>query len=938
LQNGNPPNDFASLEIRADVGGFPSGDPVPLRKAKYVSLDHILGSESSTWVNFDFPDLTVTPGITYWIVIVLGPWQNSNNHNDFALSRLDIYPRGNLLYYTGSQWIPLSNWEDMVFITNYPYDTPTGEISVNYLWKIESQMGVTPTFQPVDEFMISYWTDNIYGPHNIAVANQDIFMPYAATYAHRTFGAFVNSVEKAMCFFDDLSPYPYLTTVNMIYFGDDLIMANKINNLALLFNVPFQIYSTIADSEGTLTPVSSLPLQQIHTNSAVTVIHSDDNSNLPDYQQYWKIAPIYCAMRQTMLITVSGDTIGEIDDSIDAELYTSIFPHVDTTIFEDGFEDGTLNKWTYIEYVTASTNNPYQGLYSAFFDATSSEASKLEKEINLDGLIQIDFYLYIASSGRFLFWAAKDFWQQTQSCLEFKDTGELYAKEHENGADVQFLGTFNFDSWMKVSVDINYWKETYDVYIDDYKRGEAIPFYYSSSSSSYFISKSYPGYQCYVDDVQVTQSDPVVNLDYMIISSHWELLPYRDTTTYPYEAADYIYADLDPQHAYDSPDMAVGRINTYSVPTSVLMMNRGPFYDNEKMIEAWKAINARNYFPSSANPNAGDAIKALYGVNNVYDWNNEDDAKGGEVGHFKQELINQMRMSEFIHLQAHAAPNSIGITPVWLKGSEILSGGTYAPSFWIVNGCNTGVFGGSGSLIEGVTRSGAVNYIGSTCSLYYNRVERLVNYLNSGYSIGTSMKLSILDEIGQTLLSYCYLIGDPMVNYGPDIDDDGDGLSNKDENGIGTNPSAPDHDGDWLPDGMEVLLYRTDPLNSDTDGDFRYDGQEFDTDYDGITDGSENHYYLTDPLYWDTDDDYLNDYDDVFSGADPFDKDRDDDGLWDREEVYNNLALFRSGGRNPAPAGNIFVRGIDRHMETYSCKFDVPFEYWIDFKRIICFN
>lgn len=57
-------------------------------------------------------------------------------------------------------------------------------------------------------------------------------------------------------------------------------------------------------------------------------------------------------------------------------------------------------------------------------------------------------------------------------------------------------------------------------------------------------------------------------------------------------------------------------------------------------------------------------------------------------------------------------------------------------------------------------------------------------------------------------------------------DDDGDGLSNVEEQNIGTNAQNPDSDADGLSDGAEFKQYRTDPLNSDTDGDGIGDGAE----------------------------------------------------------------------------------------------------------------
>jgi Tol biopolymer transport system component len=52
----------------------------------------------------------------------------------------------------------------------------------------------------------------------------------------------------------------------------------------------------------------------------------------------------------------------------------------------------------------------------------------------------------------------------------------------------------------------------------------------------------------------------------------------------------------------------------------------------------------------------------------------------------------------------------------------------------------------------------------------------------------------------------------------PTADADGDGLTNAEEAGLGTDPLNPDTDGDGLSDGFEVS-HGTDPLSSDSDGD-----------------------------------------------------------------------------------------------------------------------
>ena len=63
-----------------------------------------------------------------------------------------------------------------------------------------------------------------------------------------------------------------------------------------------------------------------------------------------------------------------------------------------------------------------------------------------------------------------------------------------------------------------------------------------------------------------------------------------------------------------------------------------------------------------------------------------------------------------------------------------------------------------------------------------------------------------------------------LLTQAGDIDSDGDGLTDREEAMLGTDPFNPDTDGDGLTDGEEVKIYHTDPLNPDTDGDGLSDG------------------------------------------------------------------------------------------------------------------
>lgn len=131
-----------------------------------------------------------------------------------------------------------------------------------------------------------------------------------------------------------------------------------------------------------------------------------------------------------------------------------------------------------------------------------------------------------------------------------------------------------------------------------------------------------------------------------------------------------------------------------------------------------------------------------------------------------------------------------------------------------------------------------------------------------------------------------------------DSDTDGDGVDDGTEVGLGTDPLDPDTDDDGLTDGEELDI-NTDPLDPDTDGGGVEDGQEvaegrdprdvvddFDFDRDGLTDDEETDELNTDPQNPDTDGDGVDDFDEVrIYGSDPNDTDTDDDGVDDLREV-----------------------------------------------------
>ncbi len=98
------------------------------------------------------------------------------------------------------------------------------------------------------------------------------------------------------------------------------------------------------------------------------------------------------------------------------------------------------------------------------------------------------------------------------------------------------------------------------------------------------------------------------------------------------------------------------------------------------------------------------------------------------------------------------------------------------------------------------------------------------------------------------------------------VDSDGDNLTDKKEEAMGTNPNKKDSDGDGLNDDIEYSS-GTDPLNRDTDG-------------DGLNDDTEIN-KGTDPLNRDSDGDGWNDDTEFDKGTNPLSNDTDGDGLKD---------------------------------------------------------
>ncbi|MBT3725412.1 MAG: hypothetical protein HOM14_06745 [Gammaproteobacteria bacterium] len=146
-----------------------------------------------------------------------------------------------------------------------------------------------------------------------------------------------------------------------------------------------------------------------------------------------------------------------------------------------------------------------------------------------------------------------------------------------------------------------------------------------------------------------------------------------------------------------------------------------------------------------------------------------------------------------------------------------------------------------------------------------------------------------------------------LIPNSADPDDDNDGISDIDENNLGTNPLSRDSDGDGAFDGLDIF-----PLDASESSDFDSDGVGDNADQDDDNDGvpDQDDAFPTDP-----NESVDSDNDGIGNNAET---DDDNDGLSDIEEgsIGTNPLLFDTDGDGISDSEDIFPLDVNETLDT----------------------
>jgi len=260
-----------------------------------------------------------------------------------------------------------------------------------------------------------------------------------------------------------------------------------------------------------------------------------------------------------------------------------------------------------------------------------------------------------------------------------------------------------------------------------------------------------------------------------------------------------------------------------------------------------------------------------------------------------------------------------------------VSGSIYTPVYSKATDAPVWLDLGGGDVIYSKTNSSGHHYFqavpaGSGYSLHASK-KGYTKKVNSNVSVSAGENTTV----SFALQSGANFDGD-AYNDSTDSDDDDDGVPDSAESLQGSTSYNPDTDGDGYTDDVDAF-----PGDStewlDTDDDGTGDNADTDDDDDGISDTEENSVgsdgYITDPKDKDTDDGGEEDGDEVAAGRDPTDSsddvtssDTDGDGLLDSYETDTGVYISTTDTGSDPNSTDTDGDGLGDYAEVYTYNTD----------------